>query len=98
MKFLLLTIPSHIHIGTFELNLDNRQWTFSYSQDFIQNGRSRLSGFPDVNKTYGHEVCVSWLTSRIGNTENGIKGLRLAEVISVKGLDNKEFLELHSVQ
>jgi len=98
MKFLLLAKPSQSHIGTFFLNLENRQWLFRYSDQFIMSGDSVLKDFPDVSQSYGHEVCVKWLSSRMAYNMADGKGVKLAEYIVLHGGNTAEQLEIHSVQ
>ena len=98
MKFILVTVPSHYHIGTFILNLDNRTWTFRYTDDFIFNGNGNIEDFPDVTKTYGHEACVKWLAHRVSEITPDKKGIRLAERLSYGNKKISDMLEIHSVQ
>jgi hypothetical protein len=61
------------------------------------NGESVLPDFPEITKTYGHDVCVKWLSSRVGSVTPNNKGIRLAEAISLRGNKQIDELEIQTV-
>lgn len=95
MKFVLLA-PVNIMVGIFELNEDNRQWTFKYSDEFKKSDFLPLEGFPLVDNTYGHDACVTWLSSRITIKDLG-KGFTLASAINNRFNKSCSPLELHLI-
>ena len=93
MKFIALG-PRGLIIGHFLLN-QSRQWSFSYAEDFKKSNFSPLNAFPLLDKTYGHDSCVKFLSERIKVTGGVTKGFSFASAISEESANKNHPIEIH---
>jgi len=97
LRLVLTALESEVVIGNFDLS-DSRTWTFKYTEDFKKSNFIPITAFPEVEFTYGHQICVKWLADRMNIDPSKDKGISFSEVIGRKSILTKTPLELHVVQ
>ena len=81
-------------IGNFLLD-QNRVWSFSYSNSFKCTSFPTLEDFPLVDKTYGHDSCVKFLSERL---KTGIeKGFSSISSITEDCINKESSIKIHAL-
>jgi len=93
IKFIALG-PNNLIVGYFTLN-KNKVWSFVYAENFKQSVFSPLEEFPLLDKTYGHESCVRFLSERLKNNQSLSNGV--SDISCLNNDDRGRPVEIHAL-